>query len=99
MSEEVLECVYVAIDEANEDRQDRPPLEKALETPIHGTASGLDSLGFINFVVAIEEEVERAFGVAIVLGDDRALSREPSPFESVRTLVEYVDVLLSEQRS
>lgn len=98
MNERVLACVYEAIDEANEDRADRPPLEKLPETPIHGTADGLDSLGLINFVVAVEENVERDLGVAIVLSDDRSVSREPNPFESVRELVGYIDVLLSEQR-
>lgn len=98
MNEKVLECVYAAIDEANEDRQDRPPLEKSVETPIHGTASGLDSLGLINFVVAVEEGVERDLGATIMLSDDRTLVQEPSPFESVGTLVDYIEVLLSEQR-
>lgn len=98
MNEKVLACVYAAIDEANEDRQDLPQLEKSLETPIHGTASGLDSLGLINFVVAVEEEIDRDLGVTITLSDDRSLSQEPSPFESVRTLVEYIDVLIAEQR-
>ncbi len=47
MRELVMQCVYVAIDEANDDRQDLPPLEKSLDTPLHGTSSGLDSLGLI----------------------------------------------------
>lgn len=97
MNEKVLQCVYAAIDEANEDRQDLPPLEKSPETPVHGTDSGLDSLGLINFVVAVEEGIERDFGATIVLSDDRALSQEPSPFERVGTLVAYIDLLLSEQ--
>lgn len=96
MDEKVLTCVYAAIDEGNLDRGDRPPLEKSLDTPIHGTDSGFDSLGLINFVVAVEENVERDLGVMIVLSDDRALSQESSPFESVRTLVAYIEALLAE---
>jgi acyl carrier protein len=98
MNQEVLDCVYAAIDEANEDRQGDPPLEKSLDTPIQGTSSGLDSLGLVNFVVAVEENVERDLGVAITLSDDRSLSRDPSPFDSVGALVGYIDVLLDEQR-
>lgn len=98
MNEKVLQCVYGAIDEANEDRDGRPPLEKAPETEIHGSANGLDSLGLINFVVAVEEGVERDFGTALVLSDDRSLSQEPSPFKSVATLTEYIELLLAEQR-
>jgi acyl carrier protein len=97
MNEKALECVYAAIDEANEDREDLPPLKKALDTPIFATESELDSLGLINFLVAVEEGVERDFGVAIVLSDDRALSTEPSPLRSVSALVEYVGLLLEER--
>lgn len=98
MNEKVLGCVYEAIDEANEDRRDAPPLAKSPETPIHGTSDGLDSLGLINFVVAVEEGVERDLGVPIMLSDDRAISSEPSPFGSVKALVDYIDILLEEQR-
>lgn len=94
MNEQILECIYAAIDEANEDRGDLPPLEKARRTPIHGTADGLDSLGLINFVVAVEENVERACGTTITLSDDRSLSHEPSPFQTVDTLEQYIDGLL-----
>jgi acyl carrier protein len=97
LNERVLRCVYAAIDESNEDRQDRPPLEKSLDTAIHGNASAFDSLGLINFVVAVEEGVERDLGVPIMISDERALSQDPNPFETVGTLVAYIDVLLSEQ--
>lgn len=96
LNQKVLQCVYAAIDEANEDRQGIPVLQKSLETPIHGVDGGLDSLGLVNFLVAVEEGLERDFGAPIMLSDDRALAREPSPFESVRTLVEYIDDLLRE---
>ena len=90
--------MYVAIDEANLDREDHPPLKKSPETPIYGAGSGLDSLGLINLLAAVEEEVEREAGVLVPLANERALSREPSPFRSVRALVEYVEELLREKR-
>lgn len=95
----ILDCIYAAIDEANLDRGDRPPVEKSLDAPIHGSESGFDSLGLINFVVAVEEDVERELGIAVVLSDDRALAQEPSPFTTVGTLVAYIEQLLSEQRA
>jgi len=97
MNERILACVYVAIDEANEDRSDLPPLRKSPETQIHGTKAGLDSLGLINFLVALEEALERDLGVTVALSDDRALLRESSPFESVETLVAYVEELIGKQ--
>jgi acyl carrier protein len=98
MNRRVVDCIYEAIDEANLERDDGSRLEKSLETPIHGTSSALDSLGLINFVVAVEENVEREFGVSIVLADDRALEQDPSPFESVGALSAYTETLIDEQR-
>jgi acyl carrier protein len=99
VNERIVQCVYAAIDEENLQRDgDSPPMEKALATPIHGTASALDSLGLINFVLAVEENVTRSFGVPIVLGDDRALSQELSPFRSVEALAGYIEDLLEERK-
>ena len=91
MNEKVLECIYAAIDEANQDRHGKPPLEKAPDTPIHGAESGLDSLDLVNFVVVVEDNLEQAFGTAVMLSDDRALGAEPNPFRSVGNLAEYVE--------
>jgi acyl carrier protein len=96
MRDGVLDCIYAAVDEANEQRDGKPPIAKSPETSIHGDASGLDSLGLINFVVAVEENVERAFGRPIMLADDRALTRDPSPFDSITELGTYVEELLEE---
>ena len=94
MNGKVVDCLYAAVDEVNLERTGEPLIEKALDTPIHGSASELDSLGLINFIVAVEENVEREFGVSIVLADDRALSQEPSPFASIAALATYVETLL-----
>jgi acyl carrier protein len=96
MNEAIVECLYAAIDETNKGRSGAAPLAKSPDAPLYGSSSELDSLGLVNFVVAAEHNVERAFGKSIVLADDRALSREPSPFGSVRALAEYIEVLLEE---
>jgi acyl carrier protein len=99
MNEKIIECIYAAIDEANDQRNpDDPVMEKSFETTIHGDSSALDSLGLVNFVVAVEENVEKAFGSSLMLADDRALVEEPSPFQSVGNLAVYVETLLREER-
>lgn len=98
MNDKIIDCVYAAIDEANEERGDKPPLEKSIDTPLHGDAGGLDSLALVNFVLAVEDNVESAFGSPVMLSDDRALSQDPSPFQSVGALAEYIETLLEESR-
>ena len=96
MNQKIVECLYAAVDEVNRQRHDAPPLHKALETPLYGKSSALDSLGLVNFVVAAEQRIEEAFGTPIVLADDRALAQEPSPFRSIGALADYVAILLKE---
>jgi acyl carrier protein len=97
VKEEIVDCIYAAVDESNLEREGEEPMAKSPDTPIHGSGSTLDSLGLINFVVAVEENVEREFGVSIMLADDRALAQEPSPFDSIGALAAYVELLLQEQ--
>ena len=94
-----MECVYAALDEINEEREDLPPLEKAPETELQGAENSLDSLSLVNLVIAVEEGIELSLGATIVLSDDRALSAEPSPFRSVGALAAYVDLLLEEEEA
>lgn len=98
--QEILRCVYRALDESNEERREQglPAVEKSPATPIHGTESSFDSLGLINFIIAVEEGLEHDFGPAIILSDDRALSEAPSPFESIQALVDYIGVLFAERQ-
>lgn len=96
MNEKIVECLYAAIDEINRGRSGDTPLTKSPDAALYGSSSELDSLGLVNFVVAAEEKIEQAFGLSIVLADDRALSHEPSPFGSVRALADYIEVLLKE---
>jgi acyl carrier protein len=96
MKQRIVEALYAAIDDLNRTRTSETPLKKSTETALYGSASALDSLGLVNFLVAAEQEVEKEFGHAIVLADDRALSQDPSPFRSVGALADYIEVLLRE---
>ena len=94
MNDAVLQIVYAALEEANDDRLDLPPLPRRPGTRLYGTEEGLDSLGLVNFLVAVEERLESSLGALIALCDERTLAAEPSPLESVLALVEHVERLL-----
>ena len=68
----------------------------AIDTRLAGKSALLDSLQLVSFIVDVESEVNAAFGSGIALADEKAMSREKSPFRSVETLVEYVTELLAE---
>jgi acyl carrier protein len=97
-SDDVLRAIYDAIDQINRENPDRKPVAKSPSIALYGSASGLDSLGLINLVVALELIVERRFGIPITLADDRALSREHSPFSTVESLGGYIEELMAERK-
>jgi acyl carrier protein len=93
-----LDAVYAAIDQINRQNAHQKPVRKEPETALYGSSSDLDSLDLINLVVAVEQQIEQRFGVALALADDRALSQEVSPFTTVRTLAEYIAMLFEERQ-
>jgi acyl carrier protein len=68
--QQIEECVYRAIDRVNGLLDEQNALAKSRETVILGAQGGLDSMGFVNFIVALEEEVERSLGIKLVLSQE-----------------------------
>ena len=97
MHEKILNLIYVTLDEYNEQLSDELQLEKSSDTKLFGRGSKLDSLGLVNLIVAVEQNIEDEFDVIITLADERAMSQEHSPFRTVGSLVDYIEVLLGEK--
>jgi len=66
------------------------------ETALFGAEGQLDSMSLVSLIVSVEEAVEEAFGVAIVLASEKAMSARRSPFASVASLTEHVVTLIGE---
>ena len=94
--EKVIQAIFDAIDEINEQRPEGQQLEKAADTVLFGEAGVLDSLGLVNLIIAVEQGIEDAFGVSLTLADEKAMSQKNSPFKSVKTLAAYASVLMEE---
>lgn len=62
-------------------------------TYLLGRRSILDSLSLIKLIINIEQKLNEDYGFSVIIADERAMSREKSPFRTVETLVEYVHVL------
>jgi acyl carrier protein len=97
--ENIVAAIYRAVDWINGELPPDRQLIKAPETRLLGSQSVLDSMHLVSLVVTIEREVEDAFGVALTLADERALSMNASPFRSVQSLADYIRMLVSEARN
>ncbi len=97
--ENILAAIYRAVDWINGELPPDRQLIKAPETRLLGSQSVLDSMHLVSLIVTIEREVEDAFGVALTLADERALSMKASPFRSIQSLADYIGILIIDARN
>lgn len=81
--------VYEAIDTVNQQLPPARRLRKAPDTIIIGRGGALDSLGIVNFVIALEEKVADRIGVAVQLLDADMIGDE-SPLRTVESLARFL---------
>ena len=97
MKEKIQQSIYNSIDSLNAQLPNEGHIEKSNNTALFGSGSKLDSLDLINLIVATEQNIEDEFDVTITLADERAMSQESSPFRTVGTLTDYIEMLLDEK--
>jgi hypothetical protein len=95
LTEDVLELVYSAIDEVNA-QFEGIVIPKKPETCLLGS-EGVDSVVFLNLVVALEELIEQKRGISLVLVDQDSMALREHPFRNVESLTGYVAMLLGKQ--
>jgi acyl carrier protein len=91
---EIIEIIFDSIEEINQ--QNNSEIKRDLNTKLIGSESDLDSLGLVNLITSIEEKIEELTGRYIPFADERAFSLETSPFKTVETFANYIEILLNE---
>ena len=94
--ENILEVIFDAIEEINMLLPKEQRLKKEIDTILSGSSQGLDSLGLINLIVAIEQRFEDKFTISITLADERAMKLKDNPFANVKALSGYIAAILKE---
>jgi acyl carrier protein len=97
--ENILAAIYRAVDSINDELPADRKLIKAPETRLLGPQSVLDSMRLVSLILTTEGEIEDAFGVALTLADERALSMNASPFRSIQSLADYIGILIIDARN
>jgi acyl carrier protein len=96
--DKIIEVVFRGVDELNSQLEEDQKLEKSINSAIFGKQARIDSLALVNLIVAVEAEIADEFDVNLTLADERAMSQNTSPFLTIGTLVDYIFLLLKEQR-
>lgn len=96
MTEEKIEkMILEALNNINESISENNKIQISVNTILFGRNSEIDSLALVSLVVDLETTLSEEFGSDISLTDDRAMTREKSPFTDVMSLKEYIFELVS----
>lgn len=92
----ILDIIYRALRSLNEELGEDKRVALAPDTRLFGPDASLDSLSLVSVIVDVEAGVADAFGKAVSLTDDRAMSQPVSPFSDVSTLAAYIGKVLQD---
>ncbi len=68
------------------------------DTTLYGQGSDVDSLGFVQLLIDVEERVNSRYGIDVTPTDEKAMSQRHSPFRTVQSLANHLtDLVLKAQ--
>jgi acyl carrier protein len=95
--DKILQAIFHAIGRTNELREPNQRIACSEDAGLFGSEGGLDSMDLVSLVLDLEEAINSASGIRLVLADERAMARRHSPFRNVRSLADYVQERLEEE--
>jgi len=99
MKKKIINTIINSIMEINQSLDNKIIVKDNSDAHLYGKKGQLDSLGLINLLVATEQNIEDDFDVSITIADERAMSQKHSPFRTVGTLADYIEILLKEKEN
>lgn len=93
---EIEALILSAVRELAEELEKPDLSEPSAETVLFGVGGALDSLALVHLIAELEGRISEKFGRDVIIADERAMSRNRSPFKSVGTLRDYLGELLNE---
>ena len=97
LKNKIVQVVYEAIDEVNLLLAEEEKIEKSLSTIIVGEKGELDSLGLVNFIVAVEDKIKNEFKAEVSLSLEELMSNEENHLNCIETFVEYMCSVLEDK--
>jgi hypothetical protein len=93
----ILRCIYRAVDEINLTLPDAKRLDKAEATPVFGEGARLDSLGFLNLMLAVEGLVNEGNAQPVSLAENLMKDEVAGPPATLGALASFVLGLQDDQ--
>lgn len=95
--EEILKIVLNQVEQINDTFPDDQKVIVDETTTLFGNGSSIDSLSLVSIIVDLEMIFSSDYNKEISITDDRAMTREISPFDSVSSLVDYIFEIINEK--
>ena len=96
-TDEIVEIVFEALASVNELLPDEKKVSPTVDGALFGRPGKLDSLGLVRLLVTIEQLLKEKYSVTIIFGEDSDRWPELQPFRTVRTLANYISVIIKEK--
>ena len=96
--QQILDIVINQVTELNDTLPEDQQFSVSNETVLFGDNSKIDSLSLVSVIVDLEGVFSSEYDFDISLTDDRAMTREISPFDNVASLVDYIHEIISEDQ-
>ena len=90
----IEDLIFKTVGEINKELPENQQLIQSSDTIVFGKGGILDSLGLVNLVILLEENIADEFDVDIIIADEKAMSQKRSPFSTIGSLTNYIDILL-----
>jgi acyl carrier protein len=96
--QEITTIVINQVEQLNDTFPDAQKITVTENTVLFGNGSSIDSLSLVSVIVDLEMLFSDEHGFDISLTDDRAMTREISPFDSITSLVDYIFEVINEKQ-
>jgi len=90
-TEKIIELVIISAQRIVSENGTFNPDKISFNTPLFSSNGIVDSLGLVQLIADIEEEIYQATGKQITIADEKAMSQKISPFRSISSLADYIE--------
>ncbi|KAF0201899.1 MAG: hypothetical protein FD170_2390 [Bacteroidetes bacterium] len=92
--QQLTEIIILSTQKVISETNAADPATVIFNTPLYGKGGVLDSLGLVQLIADVEEEIYQQTGNQITIADEKAMSMRISPFRSVSSLSDYIYSIL-----
>lgn len=88
MNAKIRSLVFESIKEVNKDLEIDAFNEPTLDTPFFDL---VDSLGVLNFILDMEQRLEKEFGKYIQIANEEIMDATKTPFKTIKDIIKFIE--------